>query len=77
MQLLLGFVIGEVFAALALIGWGWLMDRQVGCPCREELADLESPHPRLPCLRQYPALHRAGEEAACRCERSSEEGPTA
>ncbi len=67
MGLLIGFVLGEVFAASAIIAWGLWFDRS-GCPCRQELVELESPQ-HLSLYQQRSRASTPGcEPGACRYE---------
>lgn len=66
LQAALGYIVGQAVAILAIAGWHLLRDWD--CPCREELAELESLPPPQPCRRSFPSLHRKDVRGACQCE---------
>ena len=66
LQAVIGYIVGQTVVILAIAFWHLL--KRWDCPCREELAGIESLGPPQPCRRQSLSLHRADGEMDARYE---------
>ena len=74
LQAALGYIAGQTVAVLAIAFWHLL--KRWDCPCREELAGIESLGPPQPCQRPYLFSRPGGAGTGSRSEREREESET-